>query len=149
MKLALLLAMLTLTGSANAANWKTIYDAPYDPEYPLARTMYEVDTTSVSFRNGYVQAWVRYSRLPEQVIEGTYPKKYFKSLLELYHFDCIGKDSAISQVLYYSEPVATGDNVHSITYQKDAIPKMMTTVAPGTLGEAILDSICALRGYKK
>ena len=96
-----------------------------------------------------MQAWIRYTKTPAQQVDVNFQKKDYLSTLSLYHFDCINKESAWSQMLFYEGARSTGENVQTLNYQKDVIPKLMTTVAPGTFGEMMLDAVCAMRGYKK
>jgi hypothetical protein len=149
MKTIAFLVAVFLIGAAHAADWKTIYDTSSDSVNPLRYTTVEVDTSSVIFKQPYVQAWIRTTVSPAQQFDVVFQKKDFLSTLELEHFDCVNKEYAISQSLYYTGVRGTGDNIGSRNNPKDSLPKYVTTVAPDTLGELILNSVCSIRSRKK
>ena len=145
------LALLTLTffvNAANASSWVVIYAAPADVEHPENAESYDLDTSSIIFRSPYVQAWVRYSRTPEQAVPGATYLAY-KSMMALTHYDCVNKEFAQSQHLYYSEINATGRQIFSTSFPKEAIAKNMQVAAPDTLGEVMLNAVCIRKILKK
>lgn len=132
-----------------AANWETIYQTQPNAQNPDQFSETEIDSASITVRNGIVQAWLRRSFRPSERIEGSASEKRFMSVMALNHFDCQNRESGQSQVLYYDAPFGNGENIDSRHFPREEILKNLRPVAPGTVGELYLEKACALSKVKK
>ena len=144
MKKLFILASL-FTVQAQAAYWVELSSNRDDTS---SQMVFDVDATSIQYRDGLVQAWLRFStNKPTKLLSPPYSA--YKSYLSLTHFDCKLSESTASQTTYYSEEVGGGEILYTDSIKRSFIKDRMTPAIPGTLGEANLKKVCAMAGAKK
>lgn len=141
MKIAFLSIVTCLAISGHAANWVEVAG---EGKGPFNFTLIEVDVESVRLRDGYTQAWVRYSRDPPTTTTG-YPVFTWGSILTLDHFDCSYSEVSSTQTLFYSMPFGGGNIVHQSSLAISSRKDRMKAVVPGTYGATVLNSVCGLK----
>ena len=137
-KKVVLVGTLLFVQSAIAADWVTIA-APTWPPQEGADYYVEVDGSSIRMRDGYRQAWVRYSYARPQL--ASYGLSY-KSVTQLQILDCKNEETANMEVIYYNEKFSLGGVVHSFSVTRSEAVKLLKPVLPQTLGETVLLWTC-------
>ena len=145
MKSSIFLLQWLICCCAQAVSWHQVVGAINGP---FDLNVYEVDIDSVVVRDGLTEAWVRYSKAPP-VSTKDYPVFTFSSTISLEHFDCPNRENFASQTLYYSETFGKGDIMRRQIVKRSEVKDSMTSVIPGTYGEALLKAVCALKVNKR
>lgn len=136
-----LACLLACTLTAHASNWTTVTG---DAKSETVFTVFEVDAQSVTFREGVRQAWVRYTVSPQVKVDNYNPILY-SSYLSFQLFECSYKEVAQSTVTYYSGRFGKDEVVYSRQAKRDEAKANMQPVIPGTMGEAVLQFVCAAK----
>lgn len=133
MKKFLILA-IAYCGVAHASDWR--------PLTKTDRMEVYIDVSSISHLDKFTKAWIEYS-YPSEQAPGWYSNfKKYRSVKSLEYFACPERTSSTVQQVYYSEPMGAGDSVGSFT--KPLSQAAFSEAAPDTIGEHMLNYVCAL-----
>ena len=126
--------------TASAANWVSVATAEglaaTDPKLIL-----DADISSVRLREGFRQAWIRYSNFPSR--KSVYGDGSVGSTVYFQLFDCETVESTTMQYAEYDQIFANGNIGYSSNVRRaDAIKKMQAPI-PGTMAESALKFVCA------
>lgn len=146
MKKALCSMLAAMPFLVSAASWEVVSS---ENTSGTAFKTFEIDTSSVIRRDGMVRVWVRHSFRPERELSNSAPENKYSSYIGLNHFDCEAREYAISHVIYYSDTFGKGNSVHTSTIPRESIKNNLEPIAPGTLGETMLEKVCALAKRQK
>lgn len=130
-------ALIVCTG-AHAAKW--VIAAEHRISAGEFR-VWEIDTDSVTMRDGFRQAWVRLTVSPPDVDQKGEP---FRSALTLSIFNCVYKESAALQWVAYSEWFGEGEVISKYLITRAEAKAFLKTEIPGTFGERILNTACSM-----
>ncbi len=133
MKALIQAALLTLcaTGAYGAANWVSLAKTP-EGEMLL-------DVSSVSPRGNYAKAW---ERIDHYSIRKSPTGFEYRSQLALVLYDCKERQSGPQELIYYSEIGGRGQAETQFALEVGRV--RLEDVAPGTVGERMLDSTCGI-----
>ena len=127
-----IVAAATTPAHAAAADWQFVTRVPE----PRLSDIY-IDTRSLaSSAGGYKDAWVR----TEFAQAKSFRRMHAYSSLEKVAVDCRRRKLGTSERILYSRRSLQGDVVDTWKTRGD-----LENVAPETVGEAILEAICAVR----
>lgn len=137
-----------------ATFWTCAFSAKWEPvssKYIDENTfnLVEIDLSSLSSRDGVIQAWFRQTVSPGEDVPGSYPSKSYMSALWMYHFNCKHRELAPSKVIYYSGKFSTGDTVGNETVSWASVKSSMSAAAPETSGAHMLDRACSFWKLRK
>lgn len=131
---ALVCVSACMSFPACAAEWVTVSESGNG-------YLVEVDRQSVSSRDGYRQAWVRYNLEAGEFLNG----KTYKSTVYLSAFDCKFKEFTDFQAVFYADQFSGGESIVSKTVSRKEAFANMRAALPDTNAEMVLKWVCARR----
>ncbi|MCA8203743.1 hypothetical protein LGM71_22080 [Burkholderia sp. AU33545] len=102
-----------------------------------------LDAVSMAFSGSHAKAWFLQDNMYSLDVPGSYAGTRYVSDKALVLFDCEQRTSAAAQTVYYDDHNGSGKVVWS--WSTPPAKAMYSDVVPDTLGEAMLESVCASR----
>ncbi|WP_152036590.1 surface-adhesin E family protein [Burkholderia pyrrocinia] len=136
-------ACISLAAACNtfAANWVEIGRSSDGTATVL------LDVTSVAFSGGHAKAWFLQDNMYSLDVPGTYVNTRYVSDKALVLFNCDQRTSAATQTVYYDDHRGNGKVVWS--WSTPPATAAYSDIVPDTIGEAMLESVCAFRHKTK
>lgn len=128
---AVCIGSLLLSTMACAANWAAVgYATGGNP-------ILSVDRSSIVRVGSSVKYWTKQEYAQSQLLENTYPAKYYSSAKALVYTNCASKTTATKQGTFYD---TNGEPVYSYNYQFTQLS--FSEVIPDSIGESELNFVC-------
>lgn len=126
-------------GTASAANWVIVAGTEWPPTEKTDLVV-EVDASSIRWRDGFRQGWVRYTH--QQPKPTAIYGKTALSQTGLMIFDCKNEESATLQSSEYAGRFGTGESVSSRKISREIAVKNMASEIPDSFGDGVLKYVC-------
>ena len=99
------------------------------------------DKQTIRRSGNQVRVWLMWDSTESRTTSSAYPPRTYLSEKTFAIYDCSGRASKTIQAVRYSQPDASGEVVESQSVREAAVS--FAAITPETLGESILEAVCA------